>query len=906
VTAPLELRETRTTCPYCGTGCGVLVQSAAGRIVGVRGDPDHPANFGKLCSKGLALPSTTAPEARLLHPELRIRRAAQRLRCDWDEALDLAAERFARAIAEHGPDSVAFFVSGQLLTEDYYVFNKLARGLVGTNNIDSNSRLCMSSAVAGYKRSLGADAPPTCYDDLERADCVFIAGANPAFAHPVLYGRLREARARDAGIKLVVVDPRRTDTAAEADLHLAIRPGTDVALFNGMLHAMLSEGWIDRAFVDRHTEGFDELAALVADYSPARAAAMCGVERADLVRAAAWFARSAATLSLYCQGLNQSSHGTDKNTALINLHLATGQIGRPGAGPFSLTGQPNAMGGREVGAMATLLSAHRDLADPAQRDEVARLWGIEALSGRAGLSAVEMFEAARAGRIKALWIACTNPAQSMPDRTRVVESLLATEFVVVQEAFRGTETAAYADLLLPASTWGEKDGTVTNSERRISRVRGAVAPPGEARHDWAIAAEFGRRLARRLGRDGDRLFPYASPEAIFDEHRATTKGRDLDIGGLEYGLLDTLGPQQWPYPERAVGGTARLYADGRFATASGRARFVAAPCLPTAEDVAADYPLRLTTGRLRDQWHGMSRTGTSGRSFGHEGEPVLCLDAADMARLGLADGDLASVASRRASLVIRVRSEPGVGPGLAYLPMHWGGRFLSGGGVNALTLAAVDPHSRQPELKHAAVRVARCDWRWEVAALRVGDVHGHLERLAPLMDRFPHATCALYGRERSMVVFRAAAPEAVDAALIEALDAALALDGPEKAIDYADRRRGNFRRAVIVDGVLVGARLCGNTAAFDRLKELAAQGLPVDAWGARLLAPSDPGLEPAATGGRLVCNCVGVSERAIRACAAQTGDFDTLQRKLGCGTGCGSCIPEVRRLMRATTPAAAG
>ncbi len=496
------MNETRSTCPYCGVGCGVVIESEGGQITGVRGDPEHPANFGRLCTKGstlhLSASAAVTMQTRLLRPMQRLQRGAAPQALAWDAALDLATDRFASVIEAHGADAVGFYISGQLLTEDYYVFNKLAKGLVGTNNIDSNSRLCMSSAVSGYKLTLGSDAPPACYDDLAHAHTLFIAGSNTAFAHPILFRRIEDARAANPELRIIVVDPRRTETAEAADLHLAIQPGTDVALFNGMLHLMLWEGWVDAAFIEAHTNGFEALKARVRDFAPKDVAKLCGIQEADLLQAAKWFARTTPTLSLYCQGLNQSRSGTMKNAALINLHLATGQIGKPGAGPFSLTGQPNAMGGREVGGMANLLSGHRDLRNAAHRAEVAALWGVNAVPAAPGKTAVEMFEAAADGEIKALWIACTNPAQSMPDQATVRRALERAEFVVVQEAFATTATCAFADLLLPAATWGEKNGTVTNSERRISRVRPAVPAPGEARQDWAIATAFAQRLENRL------------------------------------------------------------------------------------------------------------------------------------------------------------------------------------------------------------------------------------------------------------------------------------------------------------------------------------------------------------------------------------------------------------------------
>jgi assimilatory nitrate reductase catalytic subunit len=498
--------ETRSTCPYCGVGCGVVITHDATQITAVRGDPDHPANFGRLCSKGQTLAQTvTAPvqlHARLRQPMLRRARDQPRTAVGWDVALEHAAERFAELITTEGPDSVGLYLSGQLLTEEYHAFNKIARGLIGTNNVDTNSRLCMASAAAGYKATLGADAPPACYDDLGLAHTLWISGANPAWAHPVLVRRIEDAKQANPGQRMVVVDPRRTETAAMADLHLQLLPGTDVALCHGLLHLMLWEAWCDETFIAAHTSGFAALKTRVREFTPAVTAKLTGLKAEDIVQAARWFAgldgaegeARRPTLSLYCQGLNQSRQGTANNTALINLHLACGQIGKPGAGPLSLTGQPNAMGGREVGAMAHLLPGHREAANAEHRAEIARLWGVPSLPATPGKAALEMFEAAADGQIKALWIACTNPAQSLPDQALVRRALQRCEFVVVQDAFADTATAAFADLLLPAAAWGEKYGTVTNSERRISRVRAAVPPPGQARPDLDIALDFAQRL----------------------------------------------------------------------------------------------------------------------------------------------------------------------------------------------------------------------------------------------------------------------------------------------------------------------------------------------------------------------------------------------------------------------------
>jgi len=888
-------QETKSTCCYCGVGCGVIIKSINGKISGVRGDPAHPANFGRLCTKGATLHLTTREETRALYPELRNSRAEVRQRASWDDALEMTAEKFAAIIRQHGPDAVGFYISGQLLTEDYYAFNKLAKGLIGTNNIDTNSRLCMSSAVSGYKATLGADAPPGCYEDIDHAQCIFIAGSNTAYAHPILFRRIEDARAKNPELKLIVVDPRLTDTAAAADLHLPILPGTDVVLFNAMLHVMLWEGWCDMAYINVHTEGFEVLKATVREYTPQHAATLCGVDAEDIVRAAKMFATSTATLSLYCQGLNQSAQGTHKNAALINLHLATAHIGKPGAAPLSLTGQPNAMGGREVGGMANLLSAHRDMANPQHRAEVAKLWGVDEVPAQPGKTAVEMFEALRTGQIKAVWIACTNPAQSMPDLNLINEALHKAEFVVVQEAFRNTETTAYADVLLPASTWGEKEGTVTNSERCISRVRGAVSPAGEAKHDWKIVVDFSERLARHLGKAD--VLRYAGIEEIFNEHRASTVGRDLDIGGLDYALLESAGPQQWPMPQGSHSGKKRLYADGLFPTANGRAKFVNTTYIGVAEDINIRYPLHLSSGRLRDQWHGMSRTGTLGRLFSHVEEPLLAMNALDMTRRGLSDGDLVQVASRRGKLALRVAAAAEMRAGQTFIPMHWGAQFMSGLGVNALTASEFDPVSKQPELKHAAVQVARLNLPWQMVAMRKGDALRRMALLQPLLRNFEYAALGLFGRDDELVVLRVAHAEAVSGELLAQIDAILGLDDANEVMNYRDAKRGISKRALMEEGCLLGVRLTGETVARDWLKEIIAQGTDAQSLRPWLFAPLSAPPAGQAQRGRIVCNCMDVSEQEIMTEFKQGLDLAAIQSKLKCGRECGSCVPELKRLV---------
>jgi assimilatory nitrate reductase catalytic subunit len=945
------MKETRSTCPYCGVGCGVIIESDGAQITGVRGDPDHPANFGRLCTKGSTLHLTATAEVtrqtRLLQPMQRLVRGQAATPITWEAALDTAADKFAQVIRDQGSDAVGFYVSGQLLTEDYYVFNKLAKGLIGTNNIDTNSRLCMSSAVAGYKQTLGSDAPPACYDDFNDAQCLFIVGSNTAWAHPILFRRIEDAKRANPAMKIVVVDPRRTDTCEIADLHLAIQPGTDVMLFHGMLHLMLWEGWTKPDYIAAHTNGFDALKATARDCTPDKVAQICGIDKTALLEATRLFATSTATLSLYCQGLNQSSSGTAKNATLINLHLASAQIGRPGAGPFSLTGQPNAMGGREVGGMANLLSGHRDLANAAHRAEVTALWGLSEgneVPARPGKTAIEMFEAAADGEIKALWISCTNPAQSMPDQATVRRALERAEFVVVQEAFATTATCAYADLLLPATTWGEKTGTVTNSERRISRVRVAVPAPGEARHDWSAVVDFAQRLEVRLPRRSTTtLFPYplqhslagddAGAEAIWNEHRESTRGRDLDITGLDWKMLDALGPQQWPLPEGRSVGRVRLYEDGIYPTPDGKARFVDTPYKPVAEQREARFPFSLNTGRLRDQWHGMSRTGTLGRLFGHVPEPVVQMNAQDMARRQLKDGDLVQLTSRRGALVLPAQASAEVGLSQSFVAMHWGQEYLSGrsptgerlAGINALTSPAYCPDSKQPELKHAAIRIAKAELPWTLLAIAwlPDDRALETERaLRDLMASFAFASCVPFGgggaltsgtAERTGVLFRAADLEAAPDAVLEQIEDLLGLPSPD-TLRYADARHGQRRTVRLVrtgtndeEGRLEGFLLGGDTRAEAWIKTLLQDQLPAQAFGRQLLRPGSTPPVEVASRGKVVCSCFGVTETAIgdklRHCAGTDAErLASLQGALQCGTNCGSCLPELKRMVRATTP----
>ncbi|MFG6412945.1 molybdopterin-dependent oxidoreductase [Roseateles sp. DC23W] len=911
------MQETKSTCPYCGVGCGVVIEHDGTQITGVRGDPDHPANFGRLCTKGTNLHLTATPvvlqHQRLREPQRRSARGGTPEAISWAQANREIAERLLAIRAAHGPEAIAVYISGQLLTEDYHAFNKLARAVIGTPHIDSNSRLCMSSAVVGYKQSLGADAPPCSYEDIERADCILVSGANPAWAHPILFRRLEAARTArlesPAGHKLIVIDPRRTETAELADLHLQLAPGTDVALCLGLLNACITRGWTAPDFIAQHTDGFDAVQALAADWPPARAAEVCGVNEADIWQAAEWFATSPSSLSLYCQGLNQSSAGTAKNTALINLHLATGQIGKPGAGPFSLTGQPNAMGGRESGGMATLLPGHRDPAQAADWAEVAALWNVPDLPSKRGLTAVEMFEAAARGDIKAIWIACTNPAQSMPDQATVRAALARCDLVIVQESFAHTATARYADYLLPAATWGEKEGTVTNSERRISRVRAAVPAAGDSRADWLIVRDIAALIDAGLGR-APRLAAGCA-EDLWLEHREATRGRDLDITGLSWAVLERDGPQQWPY---VSGPTPRLYTDGRFATADGRARFVARPYVPTAEATGVDHPFALTTGRLRDQWHGMSRSGSVPGLFAHDGRPLVRLNPADAGTL--ADGDLVHVRSQRGELVLPVKLDANIAPARADIAMHWGDEFVGAQqGVNALTHGALCPDSRQPELKFSAVAIAPAHLPWRVSACAwVAPEQGATLRAAlrGLMPRFGYAHCLPEPTQSGRVgwAFEAAAAKTPAAELIADLTTLLGL-GERSVLCYADAGRGRLRLLKLAEGTPDTAPL----QALLRVGRLDEGAWLVDLWrdgraaasaGRWLLSPGNPPSTPAAAASPQVCNCFDVREDVIRLtlsrCSGSPAErLAQLQSEKRCGTQCGSCLPTLRRLV-ATTP----
>jgi assimilatory nitrate reductase catalytic subunit len=685
--------ERHTTCPYCGVGCGIIARREENGDITVRGDPDHPANYGRLCSKGSALAETLSLDDRLLFPEV------EGARVSWDKALDLVATRFSETVAQHGPDSVAFYVSGQLLTEDYYIANKLMKGFIGSANIDTNSRLCMASSVAGHKRAFGADVVPGNYEDLELADLMVLVGSNLAWCHPVLFQRLMAAKEK-RGTKIVVIDPRRTATAEFADLHLAVKPGSDVALFNGLLAYLHNHGKIDAQFVSAHTTGLTEAldAARECDVS-----GVTGVSQTELENFYRLVADTERTVTVWSQGVNQSSAGTDKVNAIINCHLLTGRIGKAGVGPFSVTGQPNAMGGREVGGLANMLAAHMAIENPTHRDIVQRFWSSPVMATKPGLKALDMFDAVRDGRIKAIWIMATNPVVSMPDADAVREALKQCPFVVVSDAIRDTDTTRLAHVLLPAATWGEKDGTVTNSERRISRQRAFLPAAGGSRADWKIISD----VAVRMGFAG---FGYESAAEVFSEHAALSAfenngTRAMDIGafaGMSNEAYETLLSFQWPKPQDKQS-MSRMFGDGKFFTESGRASIVATPFRKPKENISASFPLLLNTGRIRDQWHTMTRTGKSARLMAHIGEPFIEMHPSDARRAGISPASLVRVSSDRGEVILRALISEKQQNGMVFAPMHWNDTNANQARVDALITPNPDPVSGQPELKFTPV-----------------------------------------------------------------------------------------------------------------------------------------------------------------------------------------------------------
>ncbi len=693
--------QVKTTCSYCGVGCGIIVNKDHRGKISVQGDPEHPVNKGMLCSKGMNLHYVAEDTSdRILHPQMRYAKNLPLQQVSWDAALDRAAGAFKTLINKYGPDSVGFYVSGQCLTEEYYIVNKLTKGFLQTNNVDTNSRLCMSSAVVGYKMALGEDSVPVSYEDIELADCFFIAGANPAWCHPILFRRIEAHKEKNPDVKIIVADPRKTQTCAMADLHLQLNPGTDVVLYNAIARVLLEQGLVDYDFIEKHTEGIEALREAAFRVSLEEAAVLCDIPGADIIKAAEMIGASKGFITMWAMGLNQSASGVDKNLSLLNLSLITGQIGKPGSGPFSLTGQPNAMGGREVGGMANLLSAHRNLQSAEHRKEVADFWNVADVPARPGLTATEMFEALEDGRMKAIWIICTNPLVSLPDARMVERALGKAKFVVVQDISNLSDTVQYADLVLPAAGWLEKEGTMTNSERRISYLNKGIEAPGEALPDVEILLRF----AKKMGFHG---FDYNSAGEIFEEHCRLTKGTKIDISGLTYQKLKDSRSIQWPVPSAEHTGTPRLFTDFNFYRPNGKAKIHGVDFELLSEKPDRDYPLILTTGRIRDQWHTMTKTGKVKKLKKHISKPFLEIHPVDAALRKIEDGDVVEVFSERGEVRLTAKVTTEIKQGVVFAPMHWGKIFKNDfARANNLTNNLVDKISKEPDFKFSKVQVA--------------------------------------------------------------------------------------------------------------------------------------------------------------------------------------------------------
>jgi assimilatory nitrate reductase catalytic subunit len=876
------LRATRTACPYCGVGCGVLATPDGRGGAAIAPDPDHPANLGRLCSKGSALGETLGLEERLLHPMIRCKGVLERVA--WSDALDHVAHRLQHIIARDGAESVAFYLSGQMLTEDYYVANKLMKGFIGSANVDTNSRLCMASTVAGHRRAFGADTVPGCYEDLDEADLLVLVGSNAAWCHPVLFQRMLANRQK-RGARMVVVDPRRTDTAEDAELFLGVRPGTDTALFSGLLVHLADSGSLDEAYIKDHTSGFDDALARARSIagSAAATALATGLSEADVAAFFQMFRETPRVVTLYSQGVNQSAQGTDKVNAILNCHLATGRIGKPGASPFSLTGQPNAMGGREVGGLANQLAAHMGFTPP-DIDRVRRFWKAPRIATHEGLKAVQMFEAIARGQIKALWVIGTNPAVSLPDANAAREALQKLELFVVSENVRFNDTVdAGPHVLLPAQAWGEKSGTVTNSERRISRQRAFLKPAGEAKPDWWILSE----VARRLGFGA--AFNFNSAADVFREHAALSAfendgNRDFDIGALQSlsdESFDSLKPVLWPLREGEAP-QERFFADGRFYANDRKGRFIAPEVPALRAETHAGRPLRLNTGRIRDQWHTMTRTGLSQRLGSHLPEPFVEIHPDDASKFGVIDDGFARVTTDYGQCLLKVVVSARAQRGTLFAPIHWSEANASNARVGALVAPFTDPFSGQPESKATPASIAPYEYVFR------GFMLSRKQLALPPNVWWARATIAggfgyLFADNADLGRWPSWLKEVAGDDLAEYHDFG---GGVYRAASFAGER--------IESCLFVGP--AHDAGDWNVVKGLfAADRLTDDQRRMLLSGRSSEGL---ASTGPIVCACFGVGRNTIcDAIAAGAHSAAEIGARLKAGTNCGSCIPELKRLI---------
>lgn len=870
------MTDCRTTCPYCGVGCGVIATAQPDGRVTIKGDSQHPANQGRLCVKGSALGDTLSLQGRLLWP------LVDGQRVSWDQALDRVAQSLGDIIAQHGPQAVAFYGSGQLLTEDYYVANKLMKGFIGSANMDTNSRLCMASAVIGYKRALGADAVPGNYEDIEQADLVVLVGSNTAWAHPVVYQRLMQAKQQRPHMKVVVVDPRHTATCDAADLHLPLAPGSDAGLFNGLLRWLAQQS----APLPDALSGVEAALAAADEWTVEQVAEFCRLRHEDITRFYQWFSETGKVVTLYSQGINQSASGSDKCNAIINVHLFSGRIGRAGCGPFSITGQPNAMGGREVGGLANQLAAHMGFS-PQEVARVGRFWGSDRVASAPGLMAVDLFRAIEAGQVKAVWIMGTNPVVSMPEADRVRQALLRCPLVIVSDVMRHTDTTECAHILLPALAWGEKDGTVTNSERRISRQRAFLPAPGEAKADWWIMSQ----VATRMG--FGEAFDYRHPAQIFREHAALSGFENQGQRAFNISALATLSdeqwqqlaPVQWPVTPHANSGTARLYADGRCWHPDGKARLLAiTPQLPVNPPSLA-YPLVLNTGRVRDQWHTMTRTGKAARLMQHLPEPYCDLHPQDALNAGVHDGELVRISAGSGWMLARAQVQRGQQPGSIFVPMHWNRQFSAQARVDSLVAAVTDPYSGQPESKQARVRIQRWPAVWFGELFVRGDVAtpdcGYWSRITA--DGVSHYVIA---DERTPEHWLDWLTRQYDLSDVEFQQA----QGDDRLFHAI-----GWRGTQVAVALYVGA----HRPQLAREAVLAAFTVPPQQSSDRLALLAGCAPQGETPQGATICSCFAVGEqRIIDAIRQGCHSVAQLGEQLQCGTNCGSCVPELKALLQ--------
>ena len=926
----MTIKKVKTTCPYCGVGCGVLAEVAATAslsdqsnqplshpstpftVTGVAGDAEHPANLGRLCVKGSSLHETLGDHGRLLKP------VVEGVEQDWDTALDHVAGQLSQIIAQHGPESVAFYLSGQLLTEDYYVANKLAKGFIKTPHVDTNSRLCMSSAVAAYKQTLGADAVPCDYTDLEHANLLILVGSNAAWAHPILYQRMVAAKQANPDLKVVVIDPRATATTDLADLHLAIAPDSDIWLFNGLMKFLQQHNYVDHNFVEQATSGLTEALAAVQNCSIEQVISHTGINEQDLLQFYQWFADTEKTVSFYSQGVNQSTVGTDKNCSIINCHLLTGRIGKVGMGPFSITGQPNAMGGREVGGLANMLAAHMNYSD-AEKDRVARFWQVDQVCDGPGYKAVDLFEAMDQGKIKAVWIMATNPVVSMPEADKVARALGKCDLVIVSDCYRQTDTGQLANVLLPATGWGEKDGTVTNSERRISRQRPLLPATGEARHDWLIMSQVAQRMGFAQG------FNYQTPHQVFIEHAQLSDfenngQRAFDIGALaainaqDY---EDLTPIQWPLPKSADGinkQATRLFADRKFFTNHQKAQFktIKLVDVTTSNEASPGHKVyTLNSGRSRDQWHTMTRTGRTKRLLEHQDTPYLSVNGADAKQADIQTGDLIQVSAAGSdhtsgfdqSVIATAKIETGIGRQQCFMPIHWTDQFASNSRVSKVIGPQTDDQSGQPGFKQAQVTLAKLPYEYTAYWL-IRDEDSLFSRPAQRQSMLNH--CLYWSR----VPFNGAGLYRLYFASAKALDEFVQQQSSMSKAQLSDSKVCHYQNGINGDQRYLGyqaGQICFGIFASRYHPSPDVSGLPEKSWMMQLLAEEFEGSPWPLLAGRsvdqvdlgpVICACFGIHKNPITD-AIESGceSAEQLGQQLKCGTNCGSCIPELKQLI---------